>query len=144
MPFAEVNKYLSLLSSVNSVNDTVFKKFNLRYSGERYSCLALSFDMKQPWMKKLFQTKGKTGNKGFDDIMTKYKFKCKKVSDVFHIAEFYSDEILNIGPLIDQLKKIKGVQLPILKEIYEPILKELENYDINFKERKLDKAVLYD
>jgi len=40
--------------------------------------------------------------------------------------------------------KIKGVQLPILKEIYEPILKELEDYGIHFKEHKLDKAVLYD
>lgn len=29
-----------------------------------------------------------------------------------------------------------GVQIPITKEVYEPILKELEDYDIHFKERK--------
>lgn len=28
-----------------------------------------------------------------------------------------------------------GVQIPITKEVYEPILKELEDYDIHFKER---------
>jgi len=110
MPQIEVKKYLSILSAVNVVNDSVFKKYNVRHKGERYSWLPLSFDMKQPWMKKLFQTKGKSGNKVFDDIMAKYKFKCRKVSDGFHIAEFYSDEILNVGPIIDQLEKIKGVQ----------------------------------
>lgn len=38
---------------------------------------------------------------------------------------------------------IKGVELPIKKEIYLPILKELEDYNIRFKERTLDKPVLY-
>ncbi|KOY51040.1 saccharopine dehydrogenase family protein [Polaribacter dokdonensis] len=33
--------------------------------------------------------------------------------------------------------KTPGVQLPILKEVYEPILKELENYGIIFKEREV-------
>lgn len=40
--------------------------------------------------------------------------------------------------------KLTGVQLPLYKEIYEPILTELEEYGIIFKEKKLDKAVLYD
>lgn len=40
--------------------------------------------------------------------------------------------------------KLTGVHLPIIKEIYEPILTELESYGIKFTERKLDKAVLYD
>ena len=40
--------------------------------------------------------------------------------------------------------KLKGVQLPIYREIYEPVLKELEQYGIHFIEQKLDKAVLYD
>lgn len=40
--------------------------------------------------------------------------------------------------------KLKGVELPIKKEIYEPILEELALYGINFIEQKLDKAVLYD
>ena len=30
--------------------------------------------------------------------------------------------------------KTPGVQLPIRKEVYQPILKELESYGINFKE----------
>ncbi|PSG90085.1 saccharopine dehydrogenase family protein [Aurantibacter aestuarii] len=30
-----------------------------------------------------------------------------------------------------------GVQIPISKEVYQPILKELEDYDINFKETKV-------
>ncbi|MCF6350924.1 MAG: saccharopine dehydrogenase NADP-binding domain-containing protein [Flavobacteriaceae bacterium] len=33
--------------------------------------------------------------------------------------------------------KTSGVQLPITKEIYEPILKELEDYGITFKEEKV-------
>lgn len=33
--------------------------------------------------------------------------------------------------------KTPGVQLPITKEIYEPILKELEDYGITFKEEKV-------
>ena len=34
--------------------------------------------------------------------------------------------------------KTPGVQLPITKEVYEPILKELESYGINFKEREVE------
>jgi hypothetical protein len=30
-----------------------------------------------------------------------------------------------------------GVQLPITKEVYTPILKELEQYGIEFKEKKV-------
>jgi hypothetical protein len=30
--------------------------------------------------------------------------------------------------------KTYGVQLPIRKEVYEPILKELEDYGVHFKE----------
>ncbi len=33
--------------------------------------------------------------------------------------------------------KTPGVQLPITKEVYEPILKELEEYGITFKEKKV-------
>lgn len=40
--------------------------------------------------------------------------------------------------------RLKGVHLPIISEIYNPILKELEDYGIKFIEKKLDKAVLYD
>jgi len=32
--------------------------------------------------------------------------------------------------------KTPGVQLPITREVYEPILKELEEYGIVFKEKK--------
>jgi len=38
--------------------------------------------------------------------------------------------------------KTKGVQIPILKEIYEPILAELEEYGIKFTETEVD-PVLY-
>ncbi len=34
--------------------------------------------------------------------------------------------------------KTPGVQLPITKEVYEPILKELEDYGITFKEKKVN------
>jgi saccharopine dehydrogenase-like NADP-dependent oxidoreductase len=34
--------------------------------------------------------------------------------------------------------KTAGVQLPITKEVYEPILKELQSYGINFKEKEVD------
>lgn len=40
--------------------------------------------------------------------------------------------------------QLKGVHIPITREIYEPILDELTEYGIRFIERKLDKAVLYD
>lgn len=31
---------------------------------------------------------------------------------------------------------LTGLHIPIIPEIYEPVLKELENYDIRFKETK--------
>ncbi|MBU3010590.1 saccharopine dehydrogenase NADP-binding domain-containing protein [Polaribacter vadi] len=34
--------------------------------------------------------------------------------------------------------KTPGVQIPITKEVYKPILKELENYGIKFKERNVE------
>ncbi len=34
--------------------------------------------------------------------------------------------------------KTPGVQLPITKEVYEPILKELQSYGINFKEKEVE------
>jgi saccharopine dehydrogenase-like NADP-dependent oxidoreductase len=34
--------------------------------------------------------------------------------------------------------KIKGVHLPVIKEIYEPVLKELRSFDINFIEQTED------
>lgn len=39
--------------------------------------------------------------------------------------------------------QVKGVQLPILKEIYNPILDELETFDIVFKEREVVPARVY-
>jgi saccharopine dehydrogenase-like NADP-dependent oxidoreductase len=39
--------------------------------------------------------------------------------------------------------KLKGVHLPILKEIYTPILNELEAFGIHFIENKLAEPVLY-
>ena len=39
--------------------------------------------------------------------------------------------------------QMKGVHLPIHKEIYEPVLSELEEYGIQFTETKVDEPVLY-
>lgn len=39
--------------------------------------------------------------------------------------------------------QLKGVQLPLSKEVYLPILKELEAFNIYFKDQKIDKPVLY-
>ena len=39
--------------------------------------------------------------------------------------------------------QIKGVHLPIHKEIYEPILNELETYGIKFKDEDIETPVLY-
>ncbi len=39
--------------------------------------------------------------------------------------------------------QLKGVQLPIFKEVYTPILAELEKYGIIFKEKEIDPPVLY-
>ena len=36
--------------------------------------------------------------------------------------------------ILNQKISLRGVQTPIHKEIYNPVLKELENFDINFKE----------
>ncbi|MFT4602517.1 MAG: saccharopine dehydrogenase-like NADP-dependent oxidoreductase [Arenicella sp.] len=38
---------------------------------------------------------------------------------------------------------MKGVRLPIHKEIYQPILKELEDFDIVFRDQEIEEPVLY-
>ncbi len=38
---------------------------------------------------------------------------------------------------------IKGVHIPTAKEVYDPILKELEEYDIRFNEKEVDPPRLY-
>ncbi len=40
--------------------------------------------------------------------------------------------------ILNGLIKSPGVQLPISKEVYEPILKELENYNLRFIEKEVD------
>ena len=37
--------------------------------------------------------------------------------------------------ILSQEINLKGVQLPVVKEIYDPILKELEKYGISFVEK---------
>lgn len=39
--------------------------------------------------------------------------------------------------ILNGLIKSPGVQIPIKKEVYDPILKELENYGLNFKEKEV-------
>lgn len=44
--------------------------------------------------------------------------------------------------ILNETIQLKGVQLPIHKEIYEPVLKELESFGIVFKEQEVE-PVLY-
>jgi saccharopine dehydrogenase-like NADP-dependent oxidoreductase len=34
--------------------------------------------------------------------------------------------------------ELKGVQVPVMKEVYQPILNELENYGITFVEKQIE------
>src|SRR5690554_8055650 len=45
--------------------------------------------------------------------------------------------------IMNQTIKLKGVQIPTTKEVYEPILKELEEYGIVFTEKQLAQPRLY-
>lgn len=45
--------------------------------------------------------------------------------------------------ILNGVIKVKGVQIPIIKEIYEPILTELESYDIAFKECEISPVQMY-
>jgi saccharopine dehydrogenase (NADP+, L-glutamate forming) len=38
--------------------------------------------------------------------------------------------------ILEEKIKLKGLQIPTRKEIYEPVLKELQQYGIVFKERR--------
>ena len=38
--------------------------------------------------------------------------------------------------ILDGKIRVTGLQIPTIKEIYEPVLKELEQYDIKFHEEK--------
>jgi saccharopine dehydrogenase (NAD+, L-glutamate forming) len=33
---------------------------------------------------------------------------------------------------------LKGVQVPVMKEVYQPVLNELENYGITFVEKQIE------
>lgn len=45
--------------------------------------------------------------------------------------------------MINNTVSLKGVRVPIDKEVYNPILNELENYDIRFKEKTVNPPRLY-
>jgi len=45
--------------------------------------------------------------------------------------------------ILNDTIKIKGVRLPILPEIYSPILTELEDYGVKFTDTEIDEPVLY-
>jgi len=34
--------------------------------------------------------------------------------------------------------KAKGVQIPVMKEVYEPVLEELRKFDVEFKEKEVE------
>ncbi len=72
-----------------------------------------------------------------DYIINKYSLN-EKISDLLPV-------ILLIGlpvaiatlAILNEKINIPGVQIPIHKEIYEPILKELEDYGIHFQEKEV-------
>ena len=39
--------------------------------------------------------------------------------------------------ILNRKIKLKGLHIPVVKEVYEPVLKELEEYDIKFIEEKI-------
>jgi saccharopine dehydrogenase-like NADP-dependent oxidoreductase len=39
--------------------------------------------------------------------------------------------------ILEEAVNLKGVQLPIIKEVYEPVLKELEQFGIRFVEEEV-------
>ena len=43
--------------------------------------------------------------------------------------------LCTISLILNKEINLKGIQTPINKEIYEPVLKELENYGIFFNEK---------
>lgn len=45
--------------------------------------------------------------------------------------------------ILNDTIKLKGVELPIKREIYTPILNELEDYGIKFKDQVVEEPVLY-
>ena len=45
--------------------------------------------------------------------------------------------------ILNNTIKLKGVELPIKREIYTPILNELEDYGIKFKDQVVEEPVLY-
>ena len=45
--------------------------------------------------------------------------------------------------ILNDTIKVKGVQMPIIPEIYNPILNELEDYNIKFTETEIHPPVLY-
>jgi saccharopine dehydrogenase (NAD+, L-glutamate forming) len=45
--------------------------------------------------------------------------------------------------ILNNTIKLKGVHIPIIKEIYNPILEELETYNIKFNDKIIEPPVLY-
>ena len=45
--------------------------------------------------------------------------------------------------ILNETIQLKGVRLPIQKEIYKPILKELESFDIRFTDTVVNEPILY-
>jgi saccharopine dehydrogenase (NAD+, L-glutamate forming) len=54
---------------------------------------------------------------------------------------------LPLGICVKQVLKgnitLKGVHIPIAKQVYDPILDELEEYGIKFKEKQINPPRLY-
>ena len=45
---------------------------------------------------------------------------------------------ITVKLILNGVIRLTGVQLPLTKEIYEPVLKELSEYGITFQEKTID------
>lgn len=111
-------------------------------------------------LQKILEDKWSLKPEDKDMIVMYHKFVYKKDGEFHEITS----EMVNIGEdqtftsmsntvgipmgicikmmLNDQIS-LKGVHVPIAKEVYNPILDELESYDIKFKERDINPPRLY-
>lgn len=145
MPRNEVNLFLALLTAVNEVNDSLFKKYEFHNARDLNSAFYLSFDQKLPWVKTLFKTKGITGNERFDAIIDQYRFTCVELHASESMARFQSTEILNVSPIVKMLYQIEGIEPAYVDELivwsrikfrFDPDKKTFEFF--HFSDRRAD------
>lgn len=111
-------------------------------------------------LQKILEDKWSLKPEDKDMIVMYHKFVYKKDGEFHEITS----EMVNIGEdqtftsmsntvgipmgicikmMLNNQISLKGVHVPIAKEVYNPILDELESYDIKFKERDINPPRLY-